>query len=195
MTDLPDIEVHPWEPFITENAQILILGAFPPGEHRWSMEFYYPNPQNDFWRIMGIIFFGDKNYFVVPGTKTFDVIMIKDFLRSKGIAMHDAAYKVRRLKGNASDKFLEVIEPTNINVLLQKMSNCSVIATTGEKAATVLAQITNTVIPKVGESVQTVINGKTIAIFRMPSSSRAYPLAIEKKAAFYKAFFEATNLI
>jgi hypoxanthine-DNA glycosylase len=195
MTDLPEIEVHPWEPFIPENAQILILGAFPPGVHRWSMEFYYPNPQNDFWRIMGIIFFDDKNYFVVPGTKTFDVIKIKDFLRSKGIAMHDTAYKVRRLKGNASDKFLEVVEPTNINVLLQKMPNCSVIATTGEKAAIVLAQITNTVIPKVGESVQTVINGKTIAIYRIPSSSRAYPLAIEKKAAFYKALFEATNLI
>jgi hypoxanthine-DNA glycosylase len=195
MTDLPEIEVHPWEPFIPENAQILILGAFPPGEHRWSMEFYYPNPQNDFWRIMGIIFFDDKNYFVVPGTKTFDVIKIEDFLRSKGIAMHDAAYKVRRLKGNASDKFLEVVEPTNINALLQMMPNCSVIATTGEKAATVLAQITNTGIPKVGESVQTVINGKTIAIYRMPSSSRAYPLAIEKKATFYKALFEATNLI
>ena len=46
------IEEHPWEPFIPDGAKVLIMGTFPPGAHRWSMDFYYPNPTNDFWRIM-----------------------------------------------------------------------------------------------------------------------------------------------
>mgnify|MGYP002333336657 CR=1 FL=1 len=49
------------------NAKVLMLGSFPPPERRWSMRFYYPNRTNDMWRIMGIVFFGDKNHFVRPG--------------------------------------------------------------------------------------------------------------------------------
>lgn len=41
------IEYHPWQPFIPDGAKILIMGTFPPGNHRWSMDFYYPNPTND----------------------------------------------------------------------------------------------------------------------------------------------------
>ena len=36
------LERHPWEPFIPEGAKVLIMGTFPPGPHRWSMDFYYP---------------------------------------------------------------------------------------------------------------------------------------------------------
>lgn len=43
-----EIEKHPFEPFLPEGAKVLMLGTFPPGEHRWSMNFYYPNPINDF---------------------------------------------------------------------------------------------------------------------------------------------------
>ena len=53
-------ETHPWEPFIPPGAKILIMGTFPPGKHRWSMDFYYPNKTNDFWFMMGLIFFDDK---------------------------------------------------------------------------------------------------------------------------------------
>lgn len=45
-------ETHPWPPFIPPHAKILIMGTFPPAPNRWSMDFYYPNCQNDFWRIM-----------------------------------------------------------------------------------------------------------------------------------------------
>ena len=40
-----------------------MLGSFPPPKERWCMDFFYPNPQNDMWRIMGQIFFGDKTHF------------------------------------------------------------------------------------------------------------------------------------
>ena len=61
----PDIERHPLLPFLPSNAQILMLGSFPPHKERWCMDFFYPNPQNDMWRIIGLAFFGDKTFFEV----------------------------------------------------------------------------------------------------------------------------------
>ena len=34
------IEQHPLQPFLPSNAQLLMLGSFPPPMKRWSMEFY-----------------------------------------------------------------------------------------------------------------------------------------------------------
>ena len=53
MQEAPQIERHPLRPFMPENAQLLMLGSFPPPKERWCMDFFYPNPQNDMWRIMG----------------------------------------------------------------------------------------------------------------------------------------------
>ena len=66
-----DIEKHPFEPFIPDSPSILFMGTFPPQPKRWSMEFYYPNWTNDFWRIMGFIFYSDKNHFCDLQHKTY----------------------------------------------------------------------------------------------------------------------------
>ena len=60
-------ELHPLEPFLPGNARILMLGSFPPKRIRWSMEFFYPNLQNDMWRIVGYLATGDKQHFLLPG--------------------------------------------------------------------------------------------------------------------------------
>ena len=106
---LINTERHPLEPFLPEKAKILMLGSFPPQRKRWSMEFFYPNAQNDMWRIMGTIFYGDKHYFEIVSERRFDRDKIVDFCQSKGIALYDTAVEVRRLKDNASDKFLEIV--------------------------------------------------------------------------------------
>ena len=116
---LSGVEHHPLEPFLPENAVLLMLGSFPPQKKRWSMDFFYPNLQNDMWRIFGFIFFDDKDYFFSP-EKIFDKERIIAFLREKGIALYDTASCVRRLQDNASDKFLEVVSPTDIGLLLQQ---------------------------------------------------------------------------
>ena len=64
-------ERHPFEPFLPGNARVLFLGSFPPQPKRWSMDFYYPNWINDFWRICGLVFFGEKGHFEVAGEKRF----------------------------------------------------------------------------------------------------------------------------
>ena len=187
-----NIETHPWEPFIPQGAKILIMGTFPPGNHRWSMDFYYPNPTNDFWRIMGLIFMADKNALYNTATRTFDLPAIKSLMTEKKIALNDTAHTVRRLKGNASDKFLEIIEPTSLKALLSRMPECVAVSTTGEKAAGVIAEQTDTRIPKMG-TYEITTGG--LEIWRMPSTSRAYPLAIEKKAEFYAAMLRHIGII
>ena len=189
------IERHPFEPFLPEGAVVLFLGSFPPQPKRWSMEFYYPNWLNDFWRVCGIVFFKDRDHFVVPGEKQFDVERVKAFCTEKGMALFDTATAVRRLQDNASDKFLEVVEPTDINALLEQIPACQAIVTTGEKATGVLVEKYGCDAPKVGQSTEVSVDGRVLRFFRMPSTSRAYPLSLEKKAAAYAALFRTLNLV
>lgn len=175
-------ERHPWESFIPENARILIMGTFPPGAHRWSMDFYYPNRTNDFWYMMGLLYFGSRDALLRDGSKDFDLDKIKELLRSRGIAMSDTVKVAHRLKNNASDKFLEVVEPTDLHALLQRMPGCHTIITTGEKAAQIAAGQLGVETPAMGDKT---VTDTGIALWRCPSTSRAYPLSLSKKGEAY----------
>ena len=146
-----EIEQHPLEPFLPGNARLLMLGSFPPQKKRWSMEFYYPNWNNDMWRIAGLLFFNDKDHFVDKSRKAFCKECIISFLNKKGIALFDTATAVRRLQDNASDKFLEVVQPTDIAALLQQLPQCEAIVTTGQKATDTLCALFSLKEPKVGD--------------------------------------------
>lgn len=195
MQSPPEIERHPFEPFLPGGAVVLFLGSFPPQPRRWCMEFYYPNWLNDFWRVCGLVFFGERDHFVVPGEKRFDLPRIRAFCTEKGIALFDTATAVRRLQDNASDKFLEVVEATDITALLDRIPSCAAVVTTGQKATDVLTERYGCAAPAVGESVEISIGGRSLCFFRMPSTSRAYPLSLEKKAAVYRGLFLTLNLI
>lgn len=187
------VESHPFEPFVPAGAKVLMLGSFPPPSQRWSMNFYYPNKTNDMWRIMGLIFFGDKNRFIRPGG--YDLPSIIDFLNEKGIAMYDAAVRVIRQKGNASDKFLEIVEPIGLEAMLARMPQCRTIVTAGEKSASIIADLTHTKIPATGEAVEFLLNGTVYMHCRMVSSSRAYPMPVEQKAEKYADLFSKIGLL
>ena len=180
------IEEHPLEPFLPSNATLLMLGSFPPQKKRWSMDFFYPNLQNDMWRIFGFLFFNDKDHFLLPGKKAFNKDYLVEFLTEKGIALYDTATAIRRLQNNASDKFLEVIEPTDIRLLLKQLPQCQAIVTTGQKATDIIRSQIEVNEPSVGQSYPFEFEDRILQLYRMPSSSRAYPLALEKKAAFYR---------
>ena len=128
-----EIENHPLEPFLPANARLLMLGSFPPQKKRWSMDFYYPNLNNDMWRIVGLLFFNNKDYFLNETRKAFCRERIISFLNDKGIALFDTASAIRRLQDNASDKFLEVVQPTDISRLLGQLPECKAIVTTGQR--------------------------------------------------------------
>ena len=186
------VETHPWPPFVPDGARVLIMGTFPPQPKRWSMDFYYPNRTNDFWPMMGLIFMGDRHALMADDGKTFDLGAIKRLLTAKGIAMSDTAHTVRRLAGNASDKYLDILSPVDLPGLLERMPLCRTVVTTGEKAAGVIASLTSTPVPAMGGMV-TAPDG--LEIWRMPSTSRAYPLKLERKAGFYAEMFRHIHLI
>ena len=189
------IEEHPLEPFLPANAKLLMLGSFPPQKKRWSMDFFYPNLQNDMWRIFGLLFFDDKEHFLLPGKKAFNKEYLIEFLTEKGIALYDTATSIRRLQDNASDKFLEVVEPTDIRLLLKQLPQCQAIITTGQKATDIIRNQIEVDEPKVGESCLFTFEDRMMRLYRMPSSSRAYPMAIEKKAAAYRFMLSELGLL
>ena len=204
------VEYHPLRPFLPENAKVLFLGSFPPQRKRWCMDFYYPNFINDHWRIEGQIFFGDKNHFVDLEAKRFRIDEIVAFCEEKGLAFFDTSTAIRRLQDNASDKFLEVVEPTDIPALLKRLPHLRAIVTTGEKATeTICRTMGMAETPKVNTYVRVsntdgtdetdslantnstnLTNGGGLLLYRLPSSSRAYPLSFDKKVEAYRRFFD-----
>ena len=194
------VEYHPLRPFLPENANVLFLGSFPPQRKRWCIDFYYPNFINDHWRLEGEIFFGDKNHFVDLEAKRFKIDEIVAFCKEKGLAFFDTSTAIRRLQDNASDKFLEVVEPTDIPGLIAQLPRLRAIVTTGEKATeTICKTMGITDVPKVNTYVGgfntdcTDLTDSTsrggLLLYRLPSSSRAYPLSFDKKVEAYRRFF------
>lgn len=187
-----EIESHPFESYIPDGARAVLMGTFPPQRHRWCMEWFYPNRTNDFWRIMSLIFLGDPLALYNAEAKTFYVDRIKQVLNDHHIAMATTAMKIRRLQGNAADKHLEIVEPVDLPALLARIPDCRALGTTGEKAAEIIAQATSTPLPKIGVPILT---DNWPEIWRLPSTSRAYPLALEKKAVYYAEFFRAAGCL
>ena len=196
------VEYHPLRPFLPEKAKVLFLGSFPPQRKRWCMDFYYPNFINDHWRIEGQIFYGDKNHFVDLEAKRFKIDEIVAFCEEKGLAFFDTSTAIRRLQDNASDKFLEVVEPTDIPALLKRLPHLRAIVTTGEKATeTICRTMGMAETPKVNTYVRVsntngtnMTNGGGLLLYRLPSSSRAYPLSFDKKVEAYRRFFDFINI-
>ena len=249
------IERHPLEPFLPAGARILFLGSFPPPRARWSMDFFYPNWINDFWRIQGLIHFNDPHYFeyksLSAAPKRFDRARIIDFCTSHGLAFYDTASKVCRWKGNASDEFLEILQPADIVGMLTQMPDCHTVVSTGGKSAEEFATIlsasgailsasgaiplsaapasgTFTPLrsssgaapsscssaplssssgtlaalgsafdsapaispPPVGSYLDLTLAGRPLRWWRMPSTSRAYPMPLAVKAAQYSLLFQ-----
>lgn len=145
------------------------------------------------WRIFGIVFFHDKEHFVDNEERRFCREAIISFLMEKGIGLYDIASAIRRTKNTASDKDLEVVEVTDIKALLREVPTCVSVVTTGQKATEVLAACFGISSPKVGGAVLFTFEGREMRHFRMPSSSRAYPLKIEKKAEYYERMFSVLN--
>ncbi|WP_279148865.1 uracil-DNA glycosylase family protein [Segatella bryantii] len=187
------IETHPFEPWLPKNARLLMLGTFPPSPKRWCMDWYYPNFMNDMWRIFGICFFDDKQHFIVPGEKRFALEKIKTFLEEKRVAIFDTALRIRRTKGTASDKDLEIVEPADLDSMLRALPDCRGVLTAGQLATQIFTEhygITAAKKMKMGSYVEFMFEGRSLRLYRMPSSSRAYPMATEKKAEYYQRMFD-----
>lgn len=185
------MESHPFPPFLPENAKVLMCGTFPPPPSRWSMDFYYPNFINDMWRIFGLIYFDDAQHLVDKEHSTFRLEEIITLLTKHGVALSDTGKSAVRTMNNASDKFLDIQEHIDLDTILRVLPECHAVALTGKLAADVACNITGASMPPLGgcsEADFTLSDGSVrhLKIWRMPSSSRAYPMKLEKKAEAYR---------
>ena len=184
-------ERHPLQPFLPEGATHLFLGSFPPPRSKWSMDFFYPNFINDFWRVMGLLHYADADHFVAAGGHRFDRDAIVRFCTQRGLALYDTATVVRRLRDNASDAHLDIVQPTDVMALVRRLPSLRHVVATGGKAATEVARaLSLTSLPDVGTAIDVHLGDRTVRFWRMPSTSRAYPLALAKKAACYSRLFD-----
>lgn len=192
-----DIETHPFEPWLPSNAKLLLLGTFPPAPKRWCMEWYYPNYTNDMWRIFGYVFFEDKKYFVDEANKTYKLDLLRNFLKDKGIAIFDTALRIRRTTGTASDKDLEIVEPADLDHMLRVLPQCKAVLAAGQLATKVFTDHYQIDARKMqmGDYKEFTFEGRTIRLYREPSSSRAYPMKVEKKAEYYKQMLSEVGLL
>ena len=94
--------------------------------------------------------------------------------------------EVIRLKDNASDASLQVVREVDLETLLARIPACRAVVTTGQKATDTLRAITGCGEPAVGECVPMPFAGRDLTLWRMPSSSRAFPRRVEWKAEFYR---------
>jgi G:T/U-mismatch repair DNA glycosylase len=200
------VETHPFAPVLPPNATVMMMGTFPPTADKWAMSFHYPNFYNDMWRIYGRVFFDDADYFRVGDEKRFDPERIRSFMFERGIASCPTVKQAIRETGNASDKNLTVVTRVDLDNILPQVPKVQTLFTTGGKATEVLMSLlavppTKSKYPKTNQSMaypyqwqnpdahqKDTVNDLTL--YRMPSTSRAYPLALDKKVAAYKAFFK-----
>ena len=190
-----DIERHPLQPFLPPNARLLMLGSFPPPRRRWCMDFFYPNRTNMMWEILGQVFYADSQRLVDNEHKTFRMPDIKQLLSEHGIAIYDTATAVRRLSGNASDKDLVIVEKTDIPTLLSQIPLCHNIVCTGQKSFSALTEAYGVAVPGMGEYNEFTIADRNMRLWRMPSSSRAYPMPLQEKAAYYSRLMQAVGIL
>ena len=204
-TRAAEVETHPFGPVLPPDATVMMMGTFPPTADKWAMCFHYPNFYNDMWRIYGSVFFDDVDYFRVGDEKRFDPERIRAFMFERGIASCPTVTQAIRETGNASDKNLTVVTPVDLDIILPQVPKVETLFTTGGKATEVLLSLLSeppakSKYPKTNQSMdypyewQSDNNKKAevnnLTLYRLPSTSRAYPLALDKKVAAYKAFFK-----
>lgn len=191
------MEVHPFVPFLPPNAKLLMLGTFPPAPKRWCMPWYYPNFTNDMWRIVGLCFFGDKLRFVDEGRKTYRLEPLKAFLRDKGIAIFDTCLRVRRTKGTASDKDLEVVRQADLDGMLRALPRCRAVVAAGQLATHIFSGRYGIDAKgmRMGDHRDFQFDGRILSLYRLPSSSRAFPMRLEAKAEYYARMFGDIGLL
>ena len=109
--------------------------------------------------------------------------------------MTDSGREVIRQKDNASDKFLEIVGTIDLSEVLKCLPECEAIVTTGQKATDTLLTMIEAQQPGVGQAVEFVHDGRKLRLYRMPSSSRAYPKPLSAKAEEYKKMFQEMGML
>ena len=99
-----EIENHPFEPFIPENATVLIVGSFPGREQTQGYvddeQWFYGAKRNQFWKIISAVY---QTELLCKADK-------QNLFNKYGIGITDILLKVRRKNNSNLDDNLEIVE-------------------------------------------------------------------------------------
>jgi G:T/U-mismatch repair DNA glycosylase len=109
-------ETHPWNWHIPEEATAAVIGTFPPTRRNWSFDFFYPNKNNYFWKIIAQITARPLFYF--SGKEA--VSERKELLNRCKVGVSDMGQIIRRKTGSSLDQNLEIVAYMDIFKLLQE---------------------------------------------------------------------------
>ena len=109
-------EIHPWKWYVPAGAKSIIIGTFPPTFRNWSYNYFYPNKNNFFWRILARIAGKPLQYF--SGEEA--VEERRNILDQLKIGVSDMGKIIRRTDGNSSDENLEIVEYMDIFRILEE---------------------------------------------------------------------------
>jgi hypoxanthine-DNA glycosylase len=110
-----NIENHSFGNYIPENAEILFIGTFPTHSRNRDFEFFYPNSNNIFWKIISQLLNHDFQYRLGD-----DAVNERKQIASKNrLAFTDMLAKAIREKDNSGDEQLIKIELTNVLAILK----------------------------------------------------------------------------
>ncbi|MGO4920862.1 uracil-DNA glycosylase family protein [Maribacter spongiicola] len=124
---------HPYEPFINNTTQKLIVGTLPPprfttGELKeGDVDFCYGSRDGQLWTILDSIF----NLNLKFESSTEAIEQRKDFLRNRKIGVCDIVASAEREKIDASDIGMQNIELRDILSYLEKYTNVHTLLFTG----------------------------------------------------------------
>lgn len=125
--------IHPYPPFIPEEATKLIVGTLPPprfssGELKpGDVDFNYGSKDGQLWVILNEIFNADFLF----ETSEEAIVQRREFLKSKGIGICDMVACAYREKLDASDIGIKFYELRNLIGILKKHPKINTLLFTG----------------------------------------------------------------
>lgn len=99
-------EAHPNWFYDVPNMKVLIIGSFPPYKDKRNYDFYYPNKQNRFWKILAKI--AGKNLEFFSGVEA--VKERQKIMETLEIGVEDMAKKIRRKNKSSLDRDIVIEE-------------------------------------------------------------------------------------
>lgn len=108
-------ELLPWDEYIPDNADKLILGTFPTKKDNRDFEFFYPNKNNKFWKVLARI--ADRKLTDFENNDAGKLLAIKErkqILDKLKLAITDIGARVLRQNNSSLDSNLFPIEFTDV---------------------------------------------------------------------------------
>jgi G:T/U-mismatch repair DNA glycosylase len=120
-------EVHPEWHYPVPGMRALILGTYPPHARRYDYEFFYPNKQNRFWKLLADIA-------GVPLTENAGAAAVAQrqaLMKRLRVGVQNMGRVIERKGTSSLDRDIRIIEFHDILSLLKKSKNLKAILVTG----------------------------------------------------------------